>query len=242
MSSGQLLVWKGQVPISIELQFKNATLFTKYFFLAKRVSYLPLYDGQVSRHFNAPIGLSNCLIERVDGPSIPLPWHLPIGVIYDMFASHPNFILNLALIQKKADHKSSSDIVDLSEVSMAFYARLKEADAISSGSSVPKIIPLIPQQQHEAIFNTIVTNDFGKHIDNAVALTLHNLPVRIWDGKRWRISAFNPESTLSENEPGQVDVIRAHGILFDRNILMKEAYKELKHPDGFLYLIFAKSS
>src|SRR5690242_19582538 len=118
MSSGQLAVWKGQVPISIELQSNDLLIYTKYFFLARRVSYFPLYDGCVSRHFNLPLSLSKCQIKQAGGKSMPLPWHLLIGVIYDMIATKSNSILKLTSKQENSVSKSDSD-VDLSDISMA---------------------------------------------------------------------------------------------------------------------------
>jgi hypothetical protein len=154
-----------------------------------------------------------------------------------MISTKPNSILKLTLRQENSENKFNSDAVDLSDVSMAFYARLKEADALSSGSFVPKIIPSIPQQQHEALFNTIVTDDFERHIDNVAILTLNHLPLRIWEDGAWRIEAFDPEASLFKAVSGNQGQVLIQGILIERDIPMKEVYKELGHPDGFLYLV-----
>ena len=156
----QKLIWNGKVPLRIILGNESC------FISASRISYLPLYDAQISRYFGRLVAASTFSFTN----GTPIPWHLPIGIVYDMRllcdSDEPAEFLELH-VPLKLDLLQA---IGIDQVASAFYGRLKEADALSSGSSVPKVIPVITSSQQAAIFNTIVTGNPDKHCQQSAKM------------------------------------------------------------------------
>jgi len=78
--------WDGGIPIVFTLHQNDLTTFDPplpYYIVAPRGSYLPLVTASVREHFmlSAPV-----LIDEMwfDYKGIPLKWHHPVGVLFDM--------------------------------------------------------------------------------------------------------------------------------------------------------------
>jgi autophagy-related protein 5 len=84
-------VWEGGIPIVFNLHHNDLTTFEPplpYYIVAPRGSYLPLVTANVRDHFvlSAPV-----LIDEMwfDYKGTPLKWHLPIGLLFDLFHPEP---------------------------------------------------------------------------------------------------------------------------------------------------------
>lgn len=224
------LIWNGKVPLWIVWKGESC------FLLASRISYFPLYDAQFSRYFGRLMAASTFTFE--DGSAIP--WHLPIGVIFDIYirgcdSDQPTPFLKL--IAPQAD-TTAEGAVGIDQVASGFYGRLKEADALSSGSSVPKVIPSIASAQQAAIFDTIVTGNLGKHLSNRPSLALQMIPVRLYREAKWKLLAADPQLLLSDllADLPTDSVAITQGIELPKDVKLFDLY-ELSYPDGFLYLV-----
>jgi hypothetical protein len=242
-SSDRLLCWNGQVPIHLKIakNAQNASSFSSFFFLAQRCSYLPLYDALASRNFGRVLSLAQARIILHDGQAALIPWHLPIGVLYDWFvASHshaPDLFLNIQL-DITEDGAGGQQHIGLEQVSMAFFGRLKEADAVSQARMTSRMVPKLPQSVQAAIFDTVVSQNFIKHVQSNPFFSANDdkkrrVPVRIYPGGI--VLAMSPEDVLRED-------FLCQGIVLSEGTVISQAYGGLAHPDGFLYLLRLSNS
>ena len=229
------LIWNGKVPVRIVMGEASC------FLLAARISYLPLYDAQISRYFGRLLAVST--FKLADGSEIP--WHLPIGVIYDVHHGpsdnqEPSPFLELIAPTMHVDQSLAAGI---DQVAMCFYGRLKEADALMSASSVPKVIPSILSAQQAAIFDTIVTGNLEKHMKNSPQLSLRKIALRVFREKKWFTVGGDPSHTVGEAlltvevTFKDIKTVIAQGVIVLLSSRLDHLYKQLCHPDGFLYLI-----
>mmetsp|Transcript_58215 Transcript_58215/g.126550 ORF Transcript_58215/g.126550 Transcript_58215/m.126550 type:complete len:151 (+) Transcript_58215:3-455(+) len=93
--------WAGKVPIRLSLASEEVTTLEPplpFYVMAPRNSYLPLVLAQARTHFQSsmPVTASeNDLWLEFQG--VPLKWHLPTGMLYDMLASHIDIPWNLTV-------------------------------------------------------------------------------------------------------------------------------------------------
>ncbi|PKY02491.1 autophagy protein 5 [Aspergillus campestris IBT 28561] len=91
LSSIQKAVWDGKLPLQIELAASESRTFDQtdpYLISCPRISYLPSLLQRLHAFF------SSSLIDPSSSPhdgwlsfeGVPLKWHLPIGLLYDLYA------------------------------------------------------------------------------------------------------------------------------------------------------------
>ena len=98
MFTPQQLVWNGQLPVRFDLASNEVTTYQAprpLFVMIPRVSYFPLLLARVVEYFEkyAPpmlgVGSDDAQRKRIrnvwfESNGIPLRWHLPVGVLYDV--------------------------------------------------------------------------------------------------------------------------------------------------------------
>ncbi|KAF8531308.1 autophagy protein Apg5-domain-containing protein [Trichophaea hybrida] len=85
------VVWNGSIPCRIELDPAESRVFDAagpYFISLPRMSYIPLYIREVYQFFEPFLIDTN--IPKVGNAwlefeNVPLKWHWPVGVLYDLF-------------------------------------------------------------------------------------------------------------------------------------------------------------
>ncbi|PLB39144.1 autophagy protein 5 [Aspergillus candidus] len=91
LNSIQKAVWDGKLPLQIELAASESRTFDQtdpYLISCPRISYLPTLLPRLHAFF------SSSLIDPISSPhdgwlsfeGVPLKWHLPIGLLYDLYA------------------------------------------------------------------------------------------------------------------------------------------------------------
>lgn len=85
-------VWDGKIPIAFTLASDEVTSDdppVTYYVLAPRSSYLTLVTDAVQRHFLNSISEPPDTEDEIwfDSEGIPLKWHWPIGVLFDLYGS-----------------------------------------------------------------------------------------------------------------------------------------------------------
>ncbi|KAI5818567.1 autophagy protein Apg5-domain-containing protein [Pyronema omphalodes] len=84
-------LWNGSIPCRIELDPSESRVFDviePYFISLPRMSYIPLYMTEIYRFFTPfLIDTSVSCLENawLEFESVPLKWHWPVGVLYDLF-------------------------------------------------------------------------------------------------------------------------------------------------------------
>ena len=107
-------IWKGKIPILFSLSENEVISKSqppKLFLLLPRMTYLPLVTDRVRDHFtpHAPALEDGMWFENFDerdGRKEALKWHLPIGVLYDLY-SH-----SLSNINNNNNNNSSNNGID----------------------------------------------------------------------------------------------------------------------------------
>lgn len=87
-------VFEGKVPCCFELSedLQNISEPEKFYLLISRVSYLPLVTDKVRKHFQKYISNQDAENEmwfsfNKKGSQIPLKWHYPIGLLFDLLVT-----------------------------------------------------------------------------------------------------------------------------------------------------------
>ena len=88
-------VWDGRVPVSFSLATEEVCSIDQpeqIYLLLHRMTYFPLVMDRVQRHFSRFLdqhhdGTSQTELWLEDENGIPLQWHYPVGVLYDLAMS-----------------------------------------------------------------------------------------------------------------------------------------------------------
>ncbi|KAF4261466.1 autophagy protein 5 [Aspergillus fumigatus] len=161
LSSIQRAVWDGKLPLQITLASSESRTYDQtdpYLIACPRISYLPSLLPRLRAFF------SPSLIEPNSQPhegwfsfeGVPLKWHLPVGLLYDLYAGadpaskgtrvdetdHPTSSLNDTLPWRLTVHFSDwpdEELVRLDADGMvmhdAFINSVKEADFLRNGTA-----------------------------------------------------------------------------------------------------------
>uniref|UniRef100_A0A023FGZ2 Putative autophagy protein 5 n=1 Tax=Amblyomma cajennense TaxID=34607 RepID=A0A023FGZ2_AMBCJ len=94
-------VWEGRLPVCFKLAEQEVYTMQQpdpYYVMISRISYFPLVVDKVHKHFSRHIE------ERYHGNEMwleyngqPLKWHMPIGVLYDCYASDSTLPWNITV-------------------------------------------------------------------------------------------------------------------------------------------------
>ncbi|XP_055326884.1 autophagy protein 5 isoform X2 [Sitodiplosis mosellana] len=82
------IIWEGQIPICFQADLDEANAVRQpenFYLMVSRLSYLPLVTDKVKKHFSRFV--SNEAQEGevwFDSNGLPLKWHYPIGVLYEL--------------------------------------------------------------------------------------------------------------------------------------------------------------
>ncbi|XP_077219531.1 autophagy protein 5-like [Tasmannia lanceolata] len=93
----QELVWEVAIPLQIHLHQSDVTTLPPpppALILGPRVGYLPLLIPLIKPHFHSalPPGVDTVWF---DYKGLPLKWHIPTGVLYDLLCVEPERPLEL---------------------------------------------------------------------------------------------------------------------------------------------------
>ncbi|KAL9115314.1 MAG: hypothetical protein Q9227_000635 [Pyrenula ochraceoflavens] len=169
-------IWKGRLPLEIRLSAQQCRTFDQseaYFISVPRLSYLPALLPRLLRFFQ-PL-----LITPPDSPysghftfaSVPLKWHLPLGLLHDIYA-YPSSSLPTEQNEQPSPFRlivhfhptdlSSKTLTPLSTAAHhdAFINNVKEADFLRSGTARP--IMSLPKADSKALFQAVG----GREVDD----------------------------------------------------------------------------
>ena len=80
-------IWDGKVPVCFMLATEEASLLEKpepLYLLVPRQSFFPLVTDGVQRHFQRHVDEENQHEMWLESDGLPLKWHYPIGVLFDL--------------------------------------------------------------------------------------------------------------------------------------------------------------
>ncbi|KAK9088914.1 hypothetical protein Scep_027996 [Stephania cephalantha] len=135
-SEAQKLVWEGTIPLEIRLHESEITTHPPpppALILGPRLGYLPLLAQQVKPYFSdtLPPGADTVWFEY---KGLPLKWHIPIGVLFDLLCGEPERPWNLTVHFRGYPTDLLSPCEDEDSVKWSFINSLKEAAYIINGN------------------------------------------------------------------------------------------------------------
>ncbi|CAG0885780.1 unnamed protein product [Cyprideis torosa] len=166
-------LWEGKIPVQIELAAEDNISFGRtdpLFLLIPRVSYLPLFADRIRKHFekcltssveeagNASSSRSEDLWLESNTFRVPLKWHVPVGVLFDLFgqekvpweltARFSNFPSNVVM---RFPSKEAVESV--------FLYTVKEAAAIKQMTAV---MSKMQRQEHSQLWLGLINDRFDQ--------------------------------------------------------------------------------
>ncbi|KAK9918214.1 hypothetical protein WJX75_002319 [Coccomyxa subellipsoidea] len=152
--------WAGQIPLKLVLASdENASLDTPspLYALAFRLGYLPTVAAQALEFFQdvLPPGTDSPWFEY---KRIPLPWQVPVGVLYDLLASDHEQPWPLTV-----HFRAFPDVLlrwdGDSTLRAAYFNSLKEAAYIFQGSALTREVMNMALQAQNDLWNAVTAGD-----------------------------------------------------------------------------------
>ena len=158
-------VWEGKIPLCITIASGELNAIDEVesiYMMAPRCSYLPLCCERVAEVCRKSQSAS--ADESADSPEVwfeyngvPLKWHLPIGVLFDLHSDQHSLPWQLTahcsnFPEGEIMRCQSNDVVEAH-----FMSRLKEADYLKHGGDV---ITAMQRPDHQALWSGVKSNKF----------------------------------------------------------------------------------
>jgi autophagy-related protein 5 len=165
-------IWEGMLPIQVELdkeelEAAGITLdhfIEPYFMLIRRCNYLPVITPQIielliQRHL--PFIGDETDIWYSFG-NIPLKWHYPIGLLYDLYVGKKSEIPWKLIVHTRGypdEHLLRSPLPSIDHMRDLYMGLIKESDFLRHGS-VKRVMKLSKQDQTQ-LWTSLCSGDFN---------------------------------------------------------------------------------
>lgn len=131
-------VWSAAVPLQLhlhpsEISASSQSAPSPFLILAPRNGYLPLLETDIRQHFARVIPPNSDSI-WFDYEGLPLKWHIPTGVLYDLLVAEFERPWNLT-VHFRAYPTEALTLCEVEAVKWNFVNALKEASYIMYGST-----------------------------------------------------------------------------------------------------------
>ncbi|KXS98189.1 hypothetical protein AC578_6416 [Pseudocercospora eumusae] len=229
----QSRVWNGSLPLEIRLaasdcrtQHKSEPYFVQY----PRLSYLALLLQRLHANFLPDLVNPNVAFHEawLSFEHVPLKWHLPSGLLYDLFAGAEPFASD---VSSKADVSSGnalpwqltlhySDAPEgqliqldphLRAMQDTFINAVKEADYVRNGTA--RTVMSLSKNDSDNLWRAVQTHDRGmfnvvnNKLLNPPGMELRHIPIKIY-----LPTSANQDATDTieeEPRPGQLRVVQS---------------------------------
>ncbi|ERF71351.1 Autophagy protein 5 [Endocarpon pusillum Z07020] len=194
MSVLQERVWAGRLPLEIRLASSECRIYDQsdpYLISVPRLCYLPLLLPRLHAFFSPVLIADPTTTPIYDGyftyDSVPLKWHLPIGLLYDIYVlsssqdpATPPLPFKLIL---HFQNGSGLNLISAEPAVLhdAFINSVKEADFLRTGTAKP--IMSLSAADSRALWGSVQSHDMAtyKRIYNSLLpQNFRNIPIRIY--------------------------------------------------------------
>jgi autophagy-related protein 5 len=257
------IVWDGTIPICFQMASSEVTALEKplpYYLNVPRLSYLTLVTAPVKEYFSswAPATIDELWF---DYNGIPLKWHYPVGVLYDLY-SNEELPWTITVHFREFPVAQLLRCPNMETIQSHFNNTLKEAVYLKHGD-ISKVNALSLQETTD-LWEGVKKNVFEvfwrvNEKLKAEKETTKNVPIRICRKERIILQEPTPvcdeqgrEYTLGEilklkfptlitEENGVLKLINCtvvvQGIQPPLNTPILWLSNNLCHPDNFLYIV-----
>lgn len=227
----RLKVWHGSINLEVWYHDQVALIH------GRRQSYLGGYLTQLQHYFG--IDNATSIWIETDDESRPLPWHVPIGTLFDTYgellANHQwrlrlqtgTFPSSLLPLMYGTDH--------LRNLREYLFAQLKQACMVVTGST--KGIMQLSNQHLDQLWRAMVVGDWGDYwpLINAIMTPItHKIPVKVYRGAQVSLVVVDGRQ-LWGDVAGEGALVQ--GITLGVTVTMAQAWFEFRGLDNFLHVV-----
>ncbi|XP_072152484.1 autophagy protein 5 isoform X2 [Bemisia tabaci] len=207
-------IWEGKLPVCFQLgesEISGVPAPEPYYLMVPRLSYFPLVTDRVRKHFVKYIDLAKQDLELwLEFNGVPLKWHYPIGVLFDLFL--PDISLPW-VITARFDKFPDNEILHCPSreaVESHFMSSVKEADALKHRGQV---ISVMQKKDHNQLWLGLQNDKFDqfwainkKLMEMASGESeFKHIPIRFYCGN----NAFIQKLIRPINDDGKRKTLRA---------------------------------
>lgn len=154
-------VWYGRIPTCFTLYLDELTEreAEPYYLLLPRVSYLTLVTDKVKKHFQKVMRTEDISEIWFEYEGIPLKWHYPIGLLFDLHASNTPLPWSITVHFKSFPSKDILRCQSKDVIEAHFMSSVKEADALKHKSQV---INEMQKKDHKQLWMGLQNDKFDQ--------------------------------------------------------------------------------
>uniref|UniRef100_A0A4W3HKL4 Autophagy protein 5 n=1 Tax=Callorhinchus milii TaxID=7868 RepID=A0A4W3HKL4_CALMI len=154
-------VWFGRIPTCFTLSQDEITEreAEPYYLLLPRVSYFMLVTDKAKKHFQKVMRQEDVGEMWFEYEGLPLKWHYPIGLLFDLHASNTALPWNILVHFKNFPEKELLHCTTKDAVEAHFMSCIKEADALKHKSQV---INEMQKKDHKQLWMGLQNDKFDQ--------------------------------------------------------------------------------
>ncbi|KAI5838595.1 autophagy protein Apg5-domain-containing protein [Morchella snyderi] len=194
-------IWSGSIPCKILLDPGECRVFDDsdpYYLTIPRISYLPLFIPQIYKffkHFLIDQEVSKEETAWFEFESVPLKWHWPVGLLYDLFTARDpssrdvedeehQLPWTLILHFRDYPHKHLMRLDNPAACHDAWMNLVKEADYVRHGSA--KAVMNLTKAESTGLWDSLQSYDFDKYwsvydkLISPISTPTRNIPLRVY--------------------------------------------------------------
>lgn len=254
-------VWEGKLPVCFKLAQNEwrATEPEEIYLMVPRQTYFPLVTDKVQKLFSEYVSAADRNNEIwLDYNRIPLKWHYPVGLLFDLYANDFNesssnipWCVNVHFEQfpEELFHCENKEIVE-----SYFLSSIKEADAIKHKG---KVINDMLKKDHKQLWYGLQSDQFDqfwsvnkKLMEITDGQAFKSIPFRIYQvDKPYIQKTFDPigddgrKRTLEDlfdfvfgEGYKKFKVILIQGVTPSMETPVQWLSEHLSYPDNFLHI------
>lgn len=157
-------VWEGRVPVCVYLAEEEVLTTANgipepWYLMTPRITYFPLLLEKVQRYFLKFIDPAAAGEMWLESEGQPLKWHIPVGVLFDLFAPKDNLPWKLTAHFRDFPERDLLRCPSRDAVEAHFMSSVKEADALKHKAQV---INNMQKRDHKQLWNGLATDKFDQ--------------------------------------------------------------------------------
>ncbi|CRK97994.1 CLUMA_CG011363, isoform A [Clunio marinus] len=248
------VMWEGKIPVKFITEDDHDDQ-DSYFLMVPRVSYFPLVTDKVKKHFQRYIENEENEV-WLSYNEIPLKWHFPIGLLFDLLATDDSLPWQIKVNFKKFPEDVLFKCSNKDVVESHFMSCLKEADALKHKGQV---ISQMQKKDHKTLFLGLLNDKFDQFwavnrrlMESAEQEGFKHIPLRCYsdDGSSTYIQKLIVPITETGQKKTLQDLLsefstparkavgaKSHGIEIPIDTELQWLSETLSYPDNFLHLV-----
>jgi len=247
------VIWEGKIPVKFVTESDRDMQSAEdcYFLMAPRVSYFPLVTDKVKKHFQR-------FIENEDEVwfsynEIPLKWHIPIGLLFDLLLTDDSLPWQITVNFKKYPEDVLFKCPNKDVIESHFMSCLKEADALKHKG---QIISQMQKKDHKQLFLGLLNDKFDQFwavnrrlMESVESDGFKNIPLRCYNDDGTYFQKLITPTTEKGQKRTILDLLsefstpvrkavgaKSHGISIPLDTELQWLSEMLSYPDNFLHL------